>query len=190
MATRLSPIATQSEDESMTSLGDGSRVDKDTPRIEAIGAVDELNSWIGFLWGFLVDSASGKTIADHLNLVQHDLFDLSGGLSKPGQPLLSAQHVARLDALAETINADLAPLEEAILPGGHPPTGAAHIARTICRRAERRLIALEDTDPQPSEFALAYLDKLSDVLFSSARLINRLQGAPDLLLEAGKGAKA
>ena len=174
----------------MTSLGDGSRVDKDTPRIEAIGAVDELNSWIGFLWGFLADSAGGKTIADYLNLVQHDLFDLSSGLSKPGQPLLSAQHVARLDAFAETMNADLTPLKETVLPGGHPPTGAAHIARTICRRAERRLIALQETDPQPSEFARAYLDRLSDALLSAARLINRLQGAPEVLWDARKGATA
>ena len=138
----------------------------------------------------MADSAAGRTIADHLNLVQHDLFDLSSGLSKPGQPLLSAQHVARLDAFAVTMGADLSPLKEAILPGGHPPTGAAHVARTICRRAERRLIALQDTDPQPSEFALAYLDRLSDALLSGARLINRLQGAPDVLRDASKAAMA
>ncbi|MEO1200468.1 MAG: cob(I)yrinic acid a,c-diamide adenosyltransferase [Pseudomonadota bacterium] len=189
MPAHLSKIVIRGGDRGVTSLGDGSRVDKDAPRIEAIGTVDELNSWIGLLCGYLSQIGGTAPIADQLSLVQHDLFDLGGGLSKPGQTLLSAEHVARLDALTEEINTDLPPLEEFILPGGPPATGAAHIARTVCRRAERRLITLQTIDPQPSEHGLAYLNHLSDVLFSVARCMNSALGVPDLLWEAQKVPK-
>lgn len=186
MGHRLSRIVTRTGDAGKTGLSDGSRVDKDTPRIEAIGTIDELSSQIGFAHGLLAEVQDLSNLRDALILVQHDLFDLGGALSYPDAILLSRAHVERLDMLVEEMNASLPPLKEFILPGGSMLVGAFHVARTIARRAERRLLSAIETDPQPSEFGLAYLNRLSDVLFVAARTVARSQGRMEIYWEAAK----
>jgi cob(I)alamin adenosyltransferase len=134
MGHRLSRIVTRTGDAGTTGLGDGSRVPKDAPRIEAIGSVDELNSTLGVL----LAEPLPEPVAQCLVAVQHDLFDLGGELSIPGHTAVTDAHVARLEDAVEHFNADLAPLKEFILPGGTRAAAAAHVARTVCRRAERR----------------------------------------------------
>lgn len=173
---RLSKIVTRTGDAGTTGLGDGSRVAKDSPRIAAIGAVDELNSTIGAL---LAESLP-EPVAACLTAVQHDLFDLGGELSIPGYSAMTEAHVARLEADVEAFNADLAPLKEFILPGGSRPAALAHVSRTVCRRAERTLVTAAATDAISSH-ARVYLNRLSDLLFVLARVLNRAAGLPDVL---------
>ena len=176
MGHRLSKIVTRTGDAGETGLGDGSRVAKDSPRIEAIGTVDELNSAIGVL----LAEAPPEVIAACLIDVQHDLFDLGGELSIPGYAAVTDAHVARIEAAVETFNADLAPLKEFILPGGTRTAAFAHVARTVCRRAERSLIRLAAVEAV-SQRSRVYLNRLSDLLFVLARAINRAGGSPDVL---------
>jgi cob(I)alamin adenosyltransferase len=173
---RLSKIVTRTGDAGTTGLGDGSRVAKDSPRIAAIGAVDELNSTIGVL---LAESLP-EPVAACLTAVQHDLFDLGGELSIPGYSVMTEAHVARLEADVETFNADLAPLKEFILPGGTRPAALAHVARTVCRRAERALVSAAATEAIGTH-ARVYLNRLSDLLFVLARALNRAAGRADVL---------
>jgi len=195
MGHRLSRIVTRTGDEGKTSLGSGLRVDKDSPPIETLGAIDELNSWIGVL---LTLSISPK-VKEVFALVQHDLFDLGAQISVPGTPLLSQAHLSRIDDSFEQMNADLSMLKEFILPGGASSSAFAHIARTVCRRAERRLFSLLEIDvgaeglrvatigPSAAEsFGLAYLNRLSDLLFVASRLENHADGRADVLWERGK----
>jgi len=142
MAHRLSKITTRTGDRGETGLGDGSRVSKDSLRVRALGDLDELNSAIGLL---LADEPAGE-IAELLNQVQHDLFDLGGEISIPGHALVGDEHVARLETAIEAWNGQLTPLKEFILPGGARPAAAAHLARTVCRRAERSLVALAEKE--------------------------------------------
>jgi cob(I)alamin adenosyltransferase len=176
MGHRLSKIVTRTGDAGTTGLGDGSRVAKDSARIEAIGAVDELNSVLGVL---LAESLPAD-VASCLIAVQHDLFDVGGELSIPGYSAVDEAHVARLEAAVERFNADLAPLKEFILPGGTRAASLAHVARTVCRRAERALVhlgaAAEVREPQRK-----YLNRLSDLLFIIARVLNRSAGCADVL---------
>lgn len=190
MGHRLSTIVTRTGDGGTTGLGDGTRVGKDAPVIEVMGTVDELNSWIG-----VVIAHSGcKAAADALHLAQHDLFDLGAQLSVPGTALLSAAHLARIEAAFEEINAPLGMLKEFILPGGAPASGFAQVARTVCRRAERNLVALlkgakagaDGGGVDYAAFGLAYLNRLSDLLFAIARAENRAQGGTDVLWQKGK----
>jgi cob(I)alamin adenosyltransferase len=181
MGHRLSKIVTRTGDAGETGLGDGSRVAKDSPRIEAIGAVDELNSVLGVL---LAESLPGA-IATCLTDVQHDLFDLGGELSIPGYAAVTDAHVTRIEAAVETFNADLAPLKEFILPGGTRAAALAHVARTVCRRAERTTIRLAAAEAV-SEPSRIYLNRLSDLLFVLARAINRAAGHPDVLWQKGR----
>jgi cob(I)alamin adenosyltransferase len=176
MGHRLSKIVTRTGDAGETGLGDGSRVAKDAPRIEAIGAVDELNSVVGVL---LAESLPDR-IATCLTDVQHDLFDLGGELSIPGHVAVAKGHVTRIEDAVETFNADLAPLKEFILPGGTRAAALAHVARTVCRRAERSLIHLAAGEPVGTD-ARIYLNRLSDLLFVLARALNRTSGRPDVL---------
>ncbi len=187
MGYRLSKIVTRKGDGGRTGLSDGSRVDKDTPRVEAIGTIDELSSHVGFARSLICDAEPTAALHATLMLVQHDLFDLGGALSRPGAELLSEAHVARLDRIVEEMNANLPPLEEFILPGGSRMAGALHIARTVARRAERRLVSALDTDPQPGAFGQAYLNRLSDLLFVAARTVGRLEGQDERYWEAEKG---
>jgi len=176
MGNRLSKITTRTGDDGTTGLGDGSRVPKDSPRIEAIGTVDELNSAIGVL---LTADLPGDIAATLLD-IQHRLFDLGGELSIPGYTLLTGQHVLELEQRQEALNESLPPLKEFILPGGSRDAASCHIARAVCRRAERCLVGLAKSEPVSAE-ARKYLNRLSDYLFVAARYINRSAGQPDVL---------
>lgn len=176
MGHRLSKIVTRTGDAGTTGLGDGSRVAKDSPRIAAIGAVDELNSAIGVL---LAEGAP-PPVALCLTAVQHDLFDLGGELSIPGYTAMTEAHVARLEADVTRFNADLAPLKEFILPGGTRGAALAHVARTVCRRAERELVHAAASEAI-TDHARVYLNRLSDLLFVLARVHNAAAGRPDVL---------
>jgi cob(I)alamin adenosyltransferase len=176
MGHRLSKIVTRTGDAGTTGLGDGSRVTKDSSRIEAIGAVDELNSTLGLLLSETLPEACASVLID----VQHDLFDLGGELSIPGYAAVSDVHVQRLEAAVERFNADLSPLKEFILPGGARSASMAHVARTVCRRAERALVRLASSEPV-SDPARKYLNRLSDLLFVLARALNREANVGDVL---------
>lgn len=176
MGHRLSKIVTRTGDAGTTGLGDGSRVRKDSPRIAAIGAVDELNSVVGVL----LAEAPPAPVAHCLTDVQHDLFDLGGELSIPGHAAITDAHIARVEAAVDRFNADLPPLKEFILPGGTRAAAQAHVARTVCRRAERILIEAAATETV-SDRSRIYLNRLSDLLFVLARALNRSAGTPDVL---------
>lgn len=175
MGHRLTKIATRTGDGGETGLGDGSRVPKDHPRVGALGEVDELNSVLGLI---LAEDIP-EEIRSALVCVQHDLLDLGGELSIPGHTLLKAERVAFLDKEIEKLNEALAPLKEFILPGGSRAAAAAHLARTVCRRAERSVVALARKE-RVSEPARKYLNRLSDLLFIAARALNRAAGVEDV----------
>jgi len=181
MGHRLSKIVTRTGDRGETGLGDGSRVAKDAARVDALGCVDELNSALGVL---LAESIP-DTLRAPLLEVQHDLFDLGGEVSIPGHAMLTEAQLKRLDALLEALNAKLPPLKEFILPGGTRAAALAHLARTVCRRAERALVRLS-RDEQVTPFAVPYLNRLSDLLFVVARTLNRAGGGSDVLWQRGK----
>ena len=181
MANRLTKIYTRTGDGGTTGLSDGSRVKKDAARIEAIGAVDELNSALGVLLAEELPDAVRACLID----AQHDLFDLGGELSKPGHTLISRTHVTRLEALLDRFNASLPPLKDFILPGGTRAGALAHVARTVCRRAERRLVTLSRKE-KTAPVMIAYLNRLSDLLFVLARVLNRHAGRGDVLWQQGK----
>lgn len=175
MGHRLSKIVTRTGDTGETGLGDGSRVPKDAARIHALGEVDELNSAIGVV---LAEDVP-QEVRHALEQTQQELFDLGGELSIPGHIMVAEAHVARLDAVLEGWNATLEPLKEFILPGGTRAAAAAHLARTVCRRAERALVALGRAEPV-SLHARQYLNRLSDLLFVAGRLLNRSAGRGDV----------
>lgn len=181
MAHRLTRIYTRTGDSGTTGLADGSRVAKDTPRVEAIGAVDELNSALGVLLAENLPQEVRAALTD----VQHDLFDLGGELSVPGHPIMSESHVTRLERELDRVNAALSPLNDFVLPGGSRAAGLAHVARAVCRRAERRLVALSHQE-SVSPVMLQYLNRLSDLMFVLARALNRHAGAGDVLWQQGK----
>jgi len=182
MATRLSVITTRGGDDGTTGLGDGSRVPKDDARITALGDVDELNSTLG-----LLRTESLPTDIDHLlRRIQNQLFDLGAELCIPGHAAVQPDHVAQLDAAIAHYNADLGQLTEFILPGGSRAAALAHVARSICRRAERSVVALQRRDrAADAQFsgdeARQYLNRLSDLCFVLARTLNKSAGTPDVL---------
>src|SRR6478672_12555693 len=175
MANRLSKITTRTGDAGETGLGDGARVPKDSARIQALGDVDELNSALGLILAEDTPSAVRETLVE----AQHDLFDLGGELSIPGHAMLKEEQVARLEQALESWNADLPALKEFILPGGSRAAAAAHLARTICRRAERSVVALGRKEAVSDE-ARRYLNRLSDLLFVAGRVLNRHAGRGDV----------
>ena len=176
MGNRLSKIYTRTGDDGTTGLGDGTRVPKDDPRVEAYGTVDELNSCIGVL----LAEPLPQGIVDCLNRVQHELLDLGGELCIPGHIAITPEHVTRLEQELDAFNADLPPLKEFILPGGSRAAAACHVARTVCRRAERRTYTLHTQTPLSPE-ALRYLNRLSDLLFVQARVIARADKGSEVL---------
>lgn len=176
MGNRLSKITTRTGDDGSTGLGDGSRTGKDSLRIDAMGEVDELNSHIGVLLAEPLPEHIGR----QLILIQHDLFDLGGELCIPGHSMLNEQRVADLEKLLQELNAELPALREFILPGGSRAAALAHVARTVCRRAERRLVAMQRHEAVSAN-ALRYLNRLSDLLFVMARVLNRAAGSGDVL---------
>ena len=175
MGHRLSKITTRTGDRGETGLGDGSRVAKDHRRVAALGEVDELNSALGLVLAEEVPEEVRATLTD----VQQDLLDLGGELSIPGHVLLKAERVQFLEDQTQRNNKALAPLKEFILPGGSRAAAAAHLARTVCRRAERSVVALGRKD-KVSEPARQYLNRLSDLLFVLARVLNRAAGVSDV----------
>ena len=184
MGNRLSKIVTRTGDAGTTGLGDGSRVTKDCLRIETIGEIDELNSCLGIV---LADTCP-EPVRVALLGVQNDLFDLGGEICIPGTSLISEAHIERLETWVEEFNADLPPLKDFILPGGSRTAAQAHLARAVCRRVERRLIALA-REEKVSETARKYLNRLSDLLFILGRSLNRSAGAQDVLwVQSGRPA--
>lgn len=180
MGARLSKIYTRTGDGGDTGLGDGDRVAKNSPRIEAIGVVDELNSVIGLLGAALETS---DPLHARLIEIQHDLFDIGGALSMPNRPeadIVGDGHVASLEKTLDERNASLPPLKNFILPGGSEAVARAHHARTVCRRAERRLVTLHRAEALP-EAQLRYLNRLSDLLFVLARSLARAEGGGEIL---------
>ena len=176
MGHRLSKIVTRTGDAGTTGLGDGSRIGKDSARIDAIGEIDELNSSIGVLRAERLPA----DIDGCLSEVQHDLFDLGGELSVPGYSAVTDEHVARLEVAVDGFNEGLPPLKEFILPGGKRSAALAHVSRTVCRRAERALVGLGAVEPV-SDVSRRYLNRLSDLLFVLARVLNRVDGGSDVL---------
>ncbi len=177
MGNRLSRIYTRTGDDGTTGLGDGRRVPKDSARVEAYGTVDELNSSLGVLLA-VPQLAAG--VSECLLTVQHELFDLGGELCIPGHRAITAEHVSRLERELDGFNDPLPPLQEFILPGGGPAAAACHLARTIARRAERRvwsLARLEEVRPE----VLQYLNRLSDLLFVLARVLVRHERGSEVL---------
>ena len=181
MGHRLSKITTRTGDKGETGLGDGSRVPKDGIRIAALGEVDELNSSIGLLLAEPLPADVGEALV----AVQHDLFDLGGEIAVPGYTSLTQRQIERIEAELERCNAGLPPLKEFILPGGTRAAALAHLARTVCRRAERSLVALARTE-SVSDLARIYLNRLSDLLFVLGRYLNRASGENDVLWQQGK----
>jgi len=178
MANRLSTIVTRTGDSGTTGLGDGSRLSKTAPRVMAMGEVDELNSAVGMLLAIGVTGDEDLRTPELLRTVQQDLLDMGGELSIPGYELLKSERVAALDEWLKHANARLPRLEEFILPGGSLAAAQAHVARTVCRRAERSAVALGEQQPVNAS-VLQYLNRLSDLLFVLARLLNRVAGGVD-----------
>ncbi len=176
MGHRLSKIYTRTGDAGTTGLADGSRVAKDSPRIAALGELDELNSVIGLL----LTEELPEDIRTLLTGIQHDLFDLGGEMAIPGSALLDEKSVGALEAAIDRWNAELGPLKEFILPGGTRAAALAHLARSVCRRAERRLVAVSAAEPI-SATGRKYVNRLSDLLFVLGRTLNRLAGRGDVL---------
>lgn len=183
MGYRLSKIYTRTGDAGSTGLGDGSRIGKDAPRIAAMGDVDETNAIVGQL---LCEDLPDE-VRVVLTGVQHDLFDLGGELCVPGSTFLKASQPERLEKAIDRYNDDLKPLEEFILPGGTRAAALAHHARTVCRRAERMVVALAG-DEVVSDTARQYLNRLSDLLFVLARWLNQQAGCGDVLWQKGANA--
>jgi cob(I)alamin adenosyltransferase len=172
MGNRLSKIYTRTGDDGSTGLGDGERVAKDCLRVEAYGTVDELNSQLGLVLAYDMPPAVRQTF----NEIQHLLFDLGGELCMPGYRFIEDAHTLWLEQELDALNADLPVLKEFILPGGSLPAAACHIARTVCRRAERLLVTLARQEAV-SPAALAFVNRLSDYLFVAARVLARDSGA-------------
>jgi cob(I)alamin adenosyltransferase len=177
MGNRLSKIYTRTGDDGSTGLGDGSRTGKDSLRVTAYGTVDELNSAIGMT---IASGGVDDDIREALVQIQHELFDLGGELCIPGMAMVQSRDIDRLEVVLDGFNADLPPLKDFILPGGGQAAASCHLARTICRRAERDVVALgrvEDVRPE----AQRYLNRLSDLLFVMARVLARRSGHGEVL---------
>lgn len=177
MANRLSVIATRTGDDGSTGLGDGTRTGKDSARVTALGDVDELNSHVGLLLAEPLDPALRALLVD----IQHDLFDLGAELSMPGRGVLAPARVQALDEQLAAYNARLPRLAEFILPGGTRAAAQAHVCRTVCRRAERALVALAAREGPAAVTPVArqYCNRLSDLLFVLARILNRASGGDE-----------
>ena len=173
-------IYTRTGDTGETSLFDGTRARKDDPRVDAYGEVDELNAWLGLVRA----SSAGAPVDAELAAIQRDLFALGAQLADPADKLaarvtkaiVSDAEVARLEQTIDRLDAALPPLRRFVLAGGTPAGAALHVARTVCRRAERRIVAL---DPPVDPVLVRYINRLSDLLFVLARAVNHHAGAPE-----------
>jgi cob(I)alamin adenosyltransferase len=186
MANRLTKIVTRTGDDGTTGLGDGTRVAKDSLRVHVMGEIDELNSAIGVVLAEEIP----PTIVKALTAAQNDLFDLGGEVCIPGRSALWDAHIEEIEKCIEQLREPLAPLREFILPGGTRAAAACHLARAICRRAERSLVALGRAEAV-SELSVRYMNRLSDLLFIAARSINAAAGAAEPQWKPGReGEKA
>ncbi|MGG3796243.1 cob(I)yrinic acid a,c-diamide adenosyltransferase [Pseudomonas paraversuta] len=187
MGFRLSKIYTRTGDKGETGLGDGRRVPKDHPRIEAIGEVDSLNSQVGLLLAGLTEHSAQcpglNELIEVLEPCQHRLFDLGGELAMPAYQALDNLEIERLEAAIDRWNEELGPLENFILPGGSSLIAQAHVCRSLARSAERRCQQLNAVEPMTGT-GLAYINRLSDLLFVAARLIAKRQGIAEILWQA------
>lgn len=177
MGNRLSKIYTRTGDKGTTGLGDGSRVDKDSIRVEAYGTTDELNAIVGMI---LSEPVVPEALQLQLSEIQHDLFDIGAELCVPGHKVITESFVERLEQQIDSMNANLPFLKEFILPAGNRAATSCHLARTICRRAERRVLTLskqEDINP----WGLKYLNRLSDYLFVASRVLARADGSEEIM---------
>jgi len=181
VGNRLSKIYTRTGDDGSTGLGDGSRVTKNSSRVEAYGTVDELNSAVGLLRAADIPAELDELLSG----IQHRLFDLGGELCIPGALSISETHVLELEQLLDHHNAAIPPLKEFVLPGGSPAGAACHMARAICRRAERRVCSLADSETV-NPASLRYLNRLSDLLFVLARVINLASGENEILWQSNR----
>ena len=177
MGHRLSKIYTRTGDDGTTGLGDGSRITKDAERVEAYGTVDEANSAIGSV---LAEESVPNNVRACLTDVQHDLFELGGELCIPGHSAVTLAYVERLESSLDDFNNDLPPLKEFILPGGGRAAAACHLARTVVRRAERRVTTLARNEVVRPE-CIHYLNRLSDLLFVIARILARVESGQEVL---------
>jgi len=176
MGNRLTKLYTKTGDDGTTGLGDGSRTTKDSSRIEAVGTIDELNSWIGLL---LAELPEDEPLIEPLTEIQHRLFDLGGELAVPGFQLIQSQMVSDLEVLCDQLNEELPPLKEFILPGGSTSAGLCHMARAVARRAERVIVTLSK-DENIGDDLKRYINRLSDVLFVMARQLARRDGGQEV----------
>jgi len=193
MGFRLSKIYTRSGDKGETGLGDGRRVPKDHPRVEAIGEVDTLNSQVGLLLAGLTEQSALcpglNELIEVLEPCQHRLFDLGGELAMPVYQALDIREIERLEAAIDCWNEELGPLENFILPGGSSLIAQAHVCRSLARSAERRCQQLNAMEPLTG-VGLAYINRLSDLLFVAARLIAKGQGIAEILWQAAAKPEA
>ena len=184
---RLSKIYTRTGDKGTTGLGDGSRVSKAHVRIEAIGAIDELNSWMGLLINELQHHpALSLTMRAPLEDIQHRLFDLGGELAMPGYQLIKESFVTNLEEVLDEFNADLPPLKNFVLPGGSTLACYCHMLRTVSRRAERQVIAANESGEAINSLLMQYLNRLSDLMFVLARVAARKSGGEILWQQSEK----
>ena len=179
MGNRLSKIYTRTGDKGNTGMGDGSRVEKDSLRVAAIGDVDELNSVVGIL---LCKCSEGE-VKESLITIQHDLFNLGGQLTMPACDLITEKRVQWLEHILDKLNKDLPPLKEFILPGGGEASAHCHLARTVCRRTERTLVALAKEFKFSGDI-VAYVNRLSDLFFVMSRVLSRQAGEAEVYWES------
>jgi len=180
MANRLTKIYTRSGDAGLTGLANGERVPKSDARIEALGTIDETNSAIGLV---LSDTGLPTAVRDSLGRIQNELFDLGAELARPGYTAIGPGYVLRLETELDDLNSALPPLKDFILPCGSPAATACHLARAVCRRAERRAWTFSETAEANPEL-LKYLNRLSDLLFVIARVLARHDGSAEVLWQS------
>ncbi len=177
MTEKHSKIYTRTGDDGTTSLMGGERVQKNHVRMEAIGAVDELNSLIGILAAMDIPQQHRAL----LEMIQHNLFQIGAGLATPNGSTLQQEAVAELEQEIDQLDAQLPPLKRFVLPGGTPEAASCHNARAVCRRAERRVLSIQQAESDDSDMvALHYLNRLSDLLFVLARAMSRLNGGKEI----------
>lgn len=179
MGNRLTKIYTRTGDDGTTGMAGGGRIGKDSARIEAIGTVDELNSCIGALRAEQPSAQIDAMLAD----IQHMLFDVGGELAMPGESLVGEPLIGIIEDHIDTLNAALPPLKEFVLPGGNRAAAQAHMARAVCRRAERRMVSMQRADGEASAPATRLVNRLSDLLFVMARCLARADGGAEVLWE-------
>ncbi|WP_010605696.1 cob(I)yrinic acid a,c-diamide adenosyltransferase [Pseudoalteromonas maricaloris] len=180
MAKRLSKIYTRKGDSGKTALGVGGNIDKDSLRICSIGEIDELNSAIGLVRAHNEE----KDIDRLLSQIQHDLFDLGGEISMPEYQMLNEEIIYQLESYIDKLNSNLKPLDNFILPAGSVLVCSCHMARTICRRAERTIVLFNRNEQKPHLIAQKYINRLSDLLFVLCRFFSNFYGCEEVYWES------